>query len=875
MPGPIATYGPAVCRVRTRSCAPRPVYRARRIADRGRRAASACEIRAAPRAGTRVALLDRVSRKLGDWELCYVGWDPAAQPLRESLTTLGNGHFATRGAAEEMTVGGAHYPGTYLAGGYDRLDSEIGGKLVENEDLVNWPNWLSLTFRCEGGDWFTLDDATILEYEQRLDLLNGVLSRRVRFRDRDDREFVLDSRRIASMENEHVAALDWVLTPLTWSGTIEIRSAIDGRVTNAGVARYRALAGNHVDVLDRGSAGGDAVFLAGQSRQSHIVVAQAVRTQVLIGEQPASSGRRTESAERWVAQVVTVRCERMRPIRVEKVLALYSSRDFAISEPCLEACKRIHRLPRFDELLARHARAWRVLWDRADLALLGQNDRYAQLVLRLHVFHLLQTTSMHTIGRDVGIPARGLHGEAYRGHIFWDELFAFPFLNLRIPELTRSLLLYRYRRLDEARHAAQEAGYAGAMFPWQSGSDGREESQTVHLNPASGRWVADHTSRQRHVNAAIAYNVWQYFQATNDLEFLSFYGAQLLLEIARFWASIATYNASRGRYDIRGVVGPDEFHTHYPGSDRPGIDNNAYTNVMAAWVLRTARAALELLAVDRRRELMDGLELSPEELRRWDEVGRRLFVPFQDHGIISQFEGWAELEELDVARLGAGHRAVERVDRLLEAEGDDVNRYKLAKQADVLMLFFLFSADELVELFGRLGYAFDPQRIPDNVQYYLARTSHGSTLSRIVDAWVLARSDRKRSWHLFHGALASDIDDAQGGTTPEGIHLGAMGGTVDLVQRCYTGIEMRRGVLWLDPRLPDGLDGLDLSIRYRGHWLGIHITHDALRVGFERGWPGPACIGFGGEVYELTQGQDMSFQLARPADAPAAQEAAP
>jgi alpha,alpha-trehalase len=238
-----------------------------------------------------------------------------------------------------------------------------------------------------------------------------------------------------------------------------------------------------------------------------------------------------------------------------------------------------------------------------------------------------------------------------------------------------------------------------------------------------------------------------------------------------------------------------------------------------------------------------------------------MFVPFHGDGIISQFEGWEALVDLDWEQLRRRHGDIQRLDRILEAEGDDPNRYKAGKQADVLMLFFLFSSEELGEIFGRLGYDFDPRRIPDNVQYYLARTSNGSTLSHVVHAWVLARTDRARSWELFHQALASDIDDVQGGTTPEGIHLGAMGGTVDLMQRCYTGIEMRHEVLWLNPRLPDGLDALRFSVRYRGHWLGLHVTHDAMRVSFEKGWSGPARVGFEGEVHEMQQGQEVTFRL--------------
>jgi alpha,alpha-trehalase len=238
-----------------------------------------------------------------------------------------------------------------------------------------------------------------------------------------------------------------------------------------------------------------------------------------------------------------------------------------------------------------------------------------------------------------------------------------------------------------------------------------------------------------------------------------------------------------------------------------------------------------------------------------------MYVPFHGDGIISQFEGWEDLEELDWNGLREQYGDIARLDRILEARGDDPNRYKATKQADVLMLFFLFSSEELAETLERLGYAFNPHLIPKNVRYYLARTSHGSTLSSVVHAWVLVRTDRKRSWHLFQHALASDIDDVQGGTTPEGIHLGAMSGTVDLVQRCYTGIEMRHEVLWLNPLLPDELAGLKLTVRYHGHWIGLHISHETMTVSFEKGWSGLACIGFAGEVYEMKQGQEMTFRL--------------
>ena len=200
------------------------------------------------------------------------------------------------------------------------------------------------------------------------------------------------------------------------------------------------------------------------------------------------------------------------------------------------------------------------------------------------------------------MPARGLNGEAYRGHVFWDEMYAFPFLSVRLPEVARGLLMYRYRRIGEARAAAREAGFQGAMFPWQSGSEGIEETQRVHLNPMSGRWEPDLSRNQRHVNAAIFFNIWNYFQATDDRAFLESYGAEMMLDIARFWASIAHFNPARERYEIHGVMGPDEFHEKYPGAERGGLANNAYTNVMVAWLLRhRGETALAALGEQRRR----------------------------------------------------------------------------------------------------------------------------------------------------------------------------------------------------------------------------------------------------------------------------------
>ncbi len=822
------------------------------------------------------------------WTLSYDEYDAENEKLREALCVLGNGFFALRGAGEETDADPVHYPGTYLAGGYNRLITMIADRPIENEDLVNFPNPLVLKWRQAGGSWFSLDDVEITEFRQNLDLKHGVLERSVEMRDAQGRASRVVSRRFVSMHDCHLAGLEVTLTPLNWSGPIEIESALDGTVINHGVARYRKLNSHHLNYLDSGllfeeedicnehggSGAVEGVWLRVETTQSRTEMGQAARTRIF-----AADGRRVtaerERIERdggaYIAERLRLNAQEGEPLRIEKIIGVFTSRDYAISEAALEARDAVRRVPDFAQVLHDHIRSWGQLWHRCDLHLTerGEGDENGiertRMILRLHIFHLLQTTSMHTIDMDVGVPARGLHGEAYRGHIFWDEVYIFPFLNLRLPEITRALLHYRYRRLNQARAWARANGFRGAMYPWQSSSNGREETQQVHLNPKSGRWLPDNSSLQRHSNAAIALNIWSYVEASDDYDFLSFYGAEMFLEIARFFASLATFNEGKGRYELLKVMGPDEFHDAYPDREEPGLDNNAYTNVMVVWILRTAEEILDRLNEEKRAELSDSIGLEPQEVERWQDIRRRMFVPFhadeQGEIVISQFEGYENLQEFDWEGYRAKYTDIQRLDRILEAEGDSANRYKASKQADVVMLFYLFSRDELQNLFAEMGYEYDEGMAHRNVAYYEKRTSHGSTLSNIVHAWVMARLDRTQSWTLFKKALESDVSDIQGGTTHEGIHLGAMAGTVDLAQRAYTGMELSHGTLRFNPQLPDALERLEMRLRYRRHRLNVTVDRQRLVIAGVHGMESPVKVALGDDVRELCMGEEVIFDL--------------
>ncbi|SFJ88609.1 Trehalose and maltose hydrolase (possible phosphorylase) [Streptosporangium canum] len=708
---------------------------------------------------------------MNPWLLTYDGFDPAQEGLREALTTLGNGYFATRGAAPESRADEVHYPGTYVAGCYDRLISRVAGHSVENEDLVNAPNWLPLTFRADRGDWFAPGSAEILADRRTLDMRQGVLTRLLRTRDSRGRITRLEQHRLVSMDDPHLAALTMTIVPENWSGSLEIRSSLDGRVTNAGVARYRGLADRHL-VPIRGHAAHSVIELLTRTATSRVEIALAARTTVAggrcrTGVEESASGDDQAVREGWVSDERAVEVKAGEGVTVEKVVALYTSRDRAVAGSTAAARTAVVRAGGFSSLLKRHVRAWDRLWQRAHVT---AEDAEVQQILNLYLFHLLQTASPHVAELDAGLPARGLHGEAYRGHVFWDDLFAFPFLAPRFPDITQALLRYRWRRLPEARWAARAAGHTGAMFPWQSGSDGREETPRLHLNPRSGRWLPDRSHLQRHVGLAVAYNVWQHYRATKDTAFLAGFGGELLLEVARFFASIAT--CEQGRYTIRGVMGPDEYHDGYPGRTEPGLDNNAYTNTMTAWLMRRVLDMIDLVGAE---------GVSRQEIDLFTGMSRRMRVDFHD-GVISQFEGYGELQELDWTAYREKYTDIRRLDRILEAEGDTPNRYKVSKQADVLMLLHLLGEEGVGEILTGLGYEWNAEMAARTVDYYLARTCHGSTLSAVVHAGVLARLHPGASHPFLVEALNNDVKDLQGGTTAEGIHLGAMAGVVCLFE---------------------------------------------------------------------------------------------
>ncbi|MBC16788.1 MAG: beta-phosphoglucomutase [Desulfovibrio sp.] len=765
-----------------------------------------------------------------DWYLTYSGFDPGDEKLRETLTAVGNGYLGTRGAYECERASFNFYPGTYISGIFNKTSSKVQGRDIWNNDFVNCPNWLLVEFKIGNGEFISPLSMEILSYSQRLNMREGALERDIVVKDKVGRITRISSRRMVSMADPHLCALTFDLTPLNYSAKITFRSSIDGNVENGGVARYASLNKHHLCRVYGGKAE-DGIFLHTETTHSRYQIVMAAKNVLLEDGRVMTPPREVLQDKAQVSEELQFSAVVNTRYTLEKFVYIRTSLDRTpgdLKEMCLDSLSRVRT---FQGVFGPHAKAWKAMWQKADIRVTG--DRFVQRVLRLHTYHLLVTASPHNVNRDAGMPARGLHGEAYRGHIFWDELYILPFFDSAFPDISKALLMYRYNRLDAAREYAREHGYTGAMYPWQTADDGVEETQEVHYNPEAKNWGPDLSRNQRHVSIAVFVNAWRYVSWTGDTTFLKEYGAELMLDIARFWGDIAKYNEETGKYHISGVMGPDEFHEALPGSDEHGITDNAYTNIMVVWLLERSLEILDELPQRVRQQVVETIGLTDEEIAKWKEMTTKMNVIMTEDGIISQFDGYMELDELDWDSYRKRFYSIHRMDRILKAEGDSPDHYKVAKQADTLMTWYVLEPEEVARILNQLGYKVDDplKLLKDNYDFYEQRTSHGSTLSKVVHA-VISKYiySTEVSWDWFMEAMHSDIFDTQGGTTIEGIHTGVMAGTLEVLKQDFAGLNLSSSPMKIDPEIPPHWGEMRFSFTWRKIWFDVNVTHNSVKM---------------------------------------------
>lgn len=694
------------------------------------------------------------------WVVTQDDFDPSNLHHMETVFTTGNGYFSSRGTFEEG------YPGDHALTLAHGVFNDV---FIFFTELVNLPNWLDLGLEVDG-EPFRLDKGRVHFFWRQLDLQRGVLLRHVRWETPGGTVVDLTFERFTSYTEPHLGAIRFLLTAVNSDCQVELDTGINGHVSNDRYLHWRH--------LDQGY-DGNHVWLHSRTNESGVELGTAASV-FAPGEMMVSG----QDCPAYPALHLSRQVPAGQTLQVDKLVAYTTSRDQVedAGEVVARARERLEAHD-YDSLKQAHMEAWQRLWDDTDVVIEGDDE--AQLAIRFNLFQL-QIAAPRDDDR-VSIGAKTLSGLGYRGHVFWDtEIFILPFFTYTQPEIARNLLLYRYNTLPGARRKARANGFRGAQYAWESALTGDEVTPT---------WVPDFTGQKLvriwtgdieiHISADVAYAIMQYWRVTCDDQFMRDYGAEIILDTARFWADRAELEEVEGQrqYSYRDVIGPDEYHEH--------VDNNIYTNRMAQWHLETAQQVLGWLREqhpDKARELEEALELDEEELALWRDVAENI-VLLQDEetGLMTQFEGFFDLEELDWSQYEGRTHSMQY---LLGIEG--ANRSQVIKQADVVMLLIL------------LRDQYSKQEWQVNWDTYMPITDHqyGSSLSPSFHAWAACEMGRPdEAYDYFMLAANADLLDVRG-NAGDGIHAASTGGVWQAVAFGFAGLQLQGDAYTVTPRLP-------------------------------------------------------------------------
>jgi kojibiose phosphorylase len=719
-----------------------------------------------------------------DWTVIETEFNPELLHPRETIFTIGNGYLSTRGSFEE------DYPlswsTTLIHGVYDQVP------LVYTE-LANCPDWLLLMVSING-ERFRLDQGDVLSYERRLDLRSGILSRRVRWRSPSGQTVDLHFERFASLADEHILGLRCQIAPVDFEGMVEIQATINGYAENMGFS--------HWEWIDQGGAN-DRIWLYAHTRTSHIKLGMACEVRI----EGTQISPQVTSAPGYPSLTAAFPVTVGQTVTVEKLTTVFTSRE--VTAPEQAAKDKLTELPSYTDLLEAHQQAWDRVWEHSDIVIKG--DRQSQLAVRYNLFQLLISAPRYD--DRVSIPAKTLSGFGYRGHIFWDtEIFILPFFIYTQPALARNLLTYRYYTLPGARRKASRYGYKGAMFAWESAETGDE------VTPRWGTpndpyaediriWCRD---REIHISADIVHAIWSYWQVVGDDEWMRDYGAEIIFDTAIFWMSRVEWNNQNERYEIRGVIGADEYHEQ--------VDNNAFTNRMVQWHLEKAIFIYDWLRQnfpERAVELEQQLQLTQGRRSRWHDIAANLWIPYDSStGLMEQFEGFFSLEDINLENYEPRERSMQTI---LGIEG--ANKRQVLKQPDVLMLLYLMRQSQ--------EFPYSPDILQKNWNYYAPRTdiTYGSSLGPAIHAILAADLGKPApAYQHFLQAAMVDLEDKRGNAA-DGIHGAAAGGIWQAVILGFGGIKLTEKGFTATPQLPPNWTQLKFKLHWRGQWQEFDLQN--------------------------------------------------
>jgi alpha,alpha-trehalose phosphorylase len=748
-----------------------------------------------------------------EWNVIEKAFHPEFLAQLETMSALGNGYLGMRGCPEE---GGPNAEnGTFINGFYETRPIVYGedayGFARTGQTICNVTDSKIIKLFVDD-EPFWLPDAHLLTYDRRLNMRSGTLDREILWETPAGKQVSIKSRRLVSLPNRHVAAISYCVTLLNAQAFVVISSEM--------AADHSGARGNEADPrLARTFLGRVLHPRASYSKGRRVVLCHATEKSRFTLTCATDNALETSCPHSYkvvhstdFGQVAfTIEAQPGCPIQLTKYMVYHTSQTASAEELCGRAEWTLDRVVSqgFQRLLAAQEQYMDDFWRRSDVRIKDiREDRIKrstveiQQAIRFNLFHILQASAR---AEDTGVPAKGLTGQAYEGHYFWDtEIYLLPFLIYTSPRIARNLLAFRYKMLPQARARAKELGHRGAMFPWR----------TISGQEASAYYAAG--TAQYHINADIMYALRKYVQATGDEAFLRDFGAEMLVETARLWLDLGFYSAARGgKFCINGVTGPDEYNAV--------VNNNAYTNLMARENLRYATQVVQSLRAtepDAYNALAHKTALEPSEVGEWMRAAENMYVPYDDKlKIIPQDDDFLDKESWDFRNTPADNYPL-----LLFYHPLNIYRKQVIKQADVVLAMFL------------LGDAFSLEAKKRNFDFYDPLTTGDSSLSSCVEAIIAAQvGDIDKAIRYGMAALLMDLADV-GGNVKDGCHIASMGGTWMMLTYGLAGMRDHDGTLSFWPRrAPEDNAILRFPVTYRGQLLEVEISLDKVEYALREG----------------------------------------
>jgi kojibiose phosphorylase len=731
-----------------------------------------------------------------EWLLRKKGYRKGSKAiqLNETILTIGNGYLNIRGSLEELPPGNSG--GMYMAGIFDKSEADV-------EELVKCPMWTDVSVWHED-EKFCLSCCDSIAHEQILDMKKGLLHRRTTFRNHQGKILTLETTRLAFMHDPHRGYMRVTITPKNFSGKIRVLSGLNGEVCNRGYfprEHYKHLQ------LERIEHGRHFMYLEMKTRERGIRIAESASWKMVSGSGRMLRWEPRIYGEKFTSEI-TIDASKGQAYSFEKLAVVMTSRDFEAPPARGMIRESICNLRDYVRAgaageITRHIESWRRLWEQADVRIDGDGE--AQQALRYNIYQLL----INAPSRPGPIGAKFLSSEGYMGHVFWDtEIFILPFYIHNFPSMARNILMYRYNTLPGAQKNAEKMGYEGAKFAWESATTGEDVTPRFASKLEKTIRLIYTGTEEDHIVSDVIYGVERYFRVTGDEEFVLKYALEMVLLTARFWASRVVFED--GLYQIRTVIGPDEFHEH--------VNNNAYTNYLVSWHLRLATMLCKHLGMKRPEEfqaLAARISLGEDEPRRWLDISRKLkFTQDAATGLVEQFDGYFSLKEHVIRRH-------DRFNHPVLPPGvnyRNIGRTQLIKQADVLLLMLLFPH----------SFSFADKKA--NYDFYEVRTAHKSSLSHCSHAMMgLAVSERVNAYRYFMKTALFDLENLHN-NTELGIHAASVGGSWQTAIHGFGGLLLKSDRIILNPWLPKKWERLSFRVWWRGRLVSLEITHKEVSI---------------------------------------------